>query len=235
MLLANEEAPSISTKWFFESMERSWLISPGRIPTAAWLLTFALLATTPMADGAILQATMTGGLISGDLGGTPFTNAPYSVSASYDPSLVQSGTLAGFPATFVSVTPTITITIDTGSGPFSSTLLPFAGYTWHVFSLAVTANNSRSGIVPINASLNVTNAFDLDAAQPQSTLLAELAYGGDSDANDPATWQTGLGALESTASTDAAGTFAIVPEPSSAAVLGIALVAIAGWRRSTKA
>ena len=104
-----------------------------------------------------------------------------------------------------------------------------------VFSLAVTANNSRSGIVPINASLNVTNAFDLDAAQPQSTLLAELAYGGDSDANDPATWQTGLGALEITASTDAAGTFAIVPEPSSAAVLGIALVAIAGWRRSTKA
>jgi len=233
MLLANEASPSISTKWFFESMQLSWLISPGRIPTAAWLLTFALLATTPMADGAILQATMTGGLISGDLGGTSFTNAPYSVTSGYDPSLVQSGTLAGFPATFVSVTPTITI--DTGSGPLSSTLLPFAGYTWHVFSLAVTANNSRSGFVPINASLNVTNAFDLDAAQPQCTLLAELTFGGDSDANDPATWQTSLGALEITGSTDAAGTFAIVPEPSSAAVLGIALVAIAGWHRSTKA
>ena len=130
-------------KRFFESMELSWLISLARIPRAAWLLTFALLATTPVADGAILQATMTGGLISGDLGGTPFTNAPYSVSASYDPSLVQSGTLAGFPATFVGVTPTITI--DTGSGPLSGALTPFAGFTWHVFSLAVTANNSRSG------------------------------------------------------------------------------------------
>lgn len=214
-------------------MEHSWLISLARIPTAAWLLTFALLATTPMADGAILQATMNGGLISGDLGGTAFTNAPYSVTASYDSSLVQSGTLAGFPAAFVSVTPTITI--DTGSGPLLSTLLPFAGFTWHVFSLAVTANNSRSGFVPIDANLNVTNAFDINAAQPQSTLLAELAFGGDSDANDPATWQTSLGTLAITASTDAAGTFAIVPEPSSVAVLGIALVAIAGWRRSTKA
>lgn len=214
-------------------MEHSWLIALGRIPTAAWLLSFALLATPPEAAGAILQATMTGGLMSGDLGGTPFTNAPYSVTASYDSSLVQSSTLAGFPANFVAVTPTITI--DTGSGPLASTLLPFAGFTWHVFSLAVTANDSRSGFVPIDANLNVTNAFDIDAAQPQSTLLAELAFGGDSDANDPATWQTGLGALEITASTDAAGTFAIVPEPSSAVVLGIALVAIAGWRRSTKA
>ena len=209
-------------------MEYSWLIALGRIPTAAWLLSFALLATPSMADGAILQATMTGGLMSGDLGGTPFTNAPYSVTASYDSSLVQSGTLAGFPATFVSVTPTITI--DTGSGPLSSTLAPFAGFTWHAFSLAVTANNSRSGFVPIDTNLNVTNAFDIDAAQPQSTLLAELAFGG-----DPATWQTTAGELNITASTDAAGTFAIVPEPSSAVVLGIALVAIAGWRRSTKA
>ena len=214
-------------------MEYSWLIALGRIPTAAWLLSFALLATPSMADGAILQATMTGGLMSGDLGGTPFTNAPYSVTASYDSSLVQSGTLAGFPATFVSVTPTITI--DTGSGPLSSTLAPFAGFTWHAFSLAVTANNSRSGFVPIDTNLNVTNAFDIDAAQPQSTLLAELAFGGDSDANDPATWQTTAGELNITASTDAAGTFAIVPEPSCAVVLGIALVAIAGWRRSTKA
>lgn len=95
-------------------------------------------------QAAPLQAVVSGGRISGDLGGTPFTNAPYSVTAGYDPSLVQSGTLAGFPANFVAVTPTITI--DTGSGTLASTLLPFAGFTWHVFSLAVTANNSRSGI-----------------------------------------------------------------------------------------
>ena len=184
-------------------------------------------------QAAPLQAVVSGGRISGDLGGTPFSDAPYTLTAGYDPSLIQSGSLAGFPATFVSVTPTITI--ETGSGPLSGTLLPFAGFTWHVFSLAVTANNSRSGFAPIDANLNVTNAFDIDAAQPQSTLLAELAYGCDSDANDPATWQTSLGVLEITGSTDAAGTFAIVPEPSSAAVLGIALVAIAGWRRFTKA
>lgn len=38
---------------------------------------------------------MTGGLISGDLGSTSFTNASYIVTASYDPAAVQSGTLAG--------------------------------------------------------------------------------------------------------------------------------------------
>ena len=176
-----------------------------------------------------LQAVVAGGLISGDWAGTPFTNASYTVAAPYDPALVQSGTLAEFPATFVSVTPTITI--DTGSGLLSGTLQPFAGFTWHLFSLAVTANDSRSGFAPIDASLNVTNAFDIEASQPQSTLLMQVAFGGDSDANDPVTWQTSLGALEITASTDAAGTFAIVPEPSTVAALGIAVVAIACRRR----
>jgi hypothetical protein len=182
---------------------------------------------------APLQAVVSGGRISGDLGGTPFSDAPYTLTASYDPAVVQSGTLAGFPATFVGVTPTITI--DTGSGLLSGTLHPFAGFSWHLFSLAVTSSDSRSGFAPIDPSLNVTNAFDIDAAQPQSTLLAELAFGGDSDANDPATWQTSLGTLDITASTDAAGTFVIVPEPSTMAALGIALVALAGRRRFIKA
>jgi hypothetical protein len=182
---------------------------------------------------APLQAVVSGGRISGDLGGTPFSDAPYTLTASYDPAVVQSGTLAGFPATFVGVTPTITI--DTGSGLLSGTLQPFAGFSWHLFSLAVTSSDSRSGFAPIDPSLNVTNAFDIDAAQPQSTLLAELAFGGDSDANDPATWQTSLGTLDITASTDAAGTFVIVPEPSTMAALGIALVALAGRRRFIKA
>jgi hypothetical protein len=180
-----------------------------------------------------LEAVLTGGLMSGDWAGTPFTNASYTVAASYDPALVQSGTLAGFPATFVGVTPTITI--DTGSGLLSGTLEPFAGFSWHLFSLEITANDSRSGFAPIDPSLNVTNAFDIAAAWPQSTLLEPVAFGGDSAANAPATWQTNLGVLEITASTDAAGTFVIVPEPSVAATLGIALVAITGRRRFTKA
>ena len=39
--------------------------------------------------------------------------------------------------------------------------------------------------------------------------------------------------LNITASTDAPGTFAIVPEPGGLAVLGIALVTLVGWRRFT--
>lgn len=190
--------------------------------------TVCSMTVAPLADGSLLRATMTGGLISGDLGGTPFTNASYTVTASYDPAVVQSGTLVSFPAAYVAAAPTITI--DTGSGLLSGTLQPFSGFTWHLFSLAVTANDSRSGFAPIDGSLNVTNAFDIEAAQPRSTLLAQLAFGGDSDANDPATWQTTSGVLNITASTDAAGTFAIVPEPSAPAVLGIGLTVIAAWR-----
>lgn len=200
---------------------------------ATWAIT-GLAAAFPVAvQATLLEATVTGGLISGEFGSTAFSNAPYSVTANYDPALVQSGTLAGFPATFVAVAPTITI--DTGSGLLSGTLQPFAGYTWHLFSLAVTANDSRSGFAPIDPSLNVTNAFDIEASLPQSSLLAQVAFGGASVANAPATWQTSLGVLEITASTDAAGTFSIAPEPSTVAALGIALVALAGRRRFIRA
>jgi len=199
---------------------------------SASLVTLALLGHASL-EAATLHAVVSGGLISGDLGGTPFTDASYTVTASYDPALVQSGTLAGFPGTSVGVTPTITI--DTGSGLLSGTLQPFAGFTWHLFSLEITANDSRSGFAPINSSLDVTNAFDIAAAWPQSTLLAQVAFGGESNANDPATWQTTAGTLNIDSSTDAAGTFAIVPEPSTVAALGIALVALAGRRRFTKA
>lgn len=203
-----------------------------RAATAAGLLTLALIGGAPL-EAAPLLATVSGGLVSGDWGGTAFTLAPYTVTASYDPAVVQSGMLAGFPAAYVGVTPTITI--DTVSGLLSGTLAPFAGFTWHLFSLAVTANDSRSGFAPIDGGLNVTNAFDIEAALPQSTLLAQVAFGGGSVANDPATWQTSVGGLNITASTDAAGTFAIVPEPSTVTALGFALVAVAGWRRFTKA
>lgn len=202
-----------------------------RILIKAWLLPVALLATSPLAAGALLQAQVAGGLISGDLGGTPFTNASYTVTASYDTAGVQSGTLAGFPAAFVVVAPTITI--DTGSGLLSGALQPFSGFSWNLISLAITANDSRSGFLPIDGSLNVTNAFDIEAALPQSTLLAHVAFGGDSNANDPATWPTSSGILNITASTDAPGTFAIVPEPGGLTVLGIALVTLVGWRRFT--
>jgi hypothetical protein len=204
---------------------------PRAVP-AAWLLGLALLGGPPV-EASPLLTTVSGGLISGAWGGTAFTNATFTVTASYDPALVQPGTLAGFPATFVGVTPTIAI--DTGSGLLSGTLEPFAGFTWHLFSLAVTANDSRSGFAPIDPSLNVTNAFDIAAAWPQNTLLEPVAFGGDSAANAPATWQTSLGTLEITNSTDAAGTFVIVPEPSTMAVLGIALIALAARRRFNSA
>lgn len=213
-------------------MPRSIRISALPALTFAWIMTFVLVGGAPLEAGT-LQAVVSGGLISGTWGGTPFTNAAYTVTAGYDPNLVQSGTLVGFPAAFVSVTPMVTI--DTGSGLLSGTLQPFDGFTWHLFSLDVPANSSRSGFAPIDASLNVTNAFDIGASVPQSTLLAQLTFGGDSVASDPATWQTSAGELNITASTDAAGTFAIVPEPSTAAALGIALVAIACRRRFIRA
>lgn len=209
------------------TMASSWSI-PRRLTVRCLpFVVFAMLGA-PAASAESLRAVVTGGLVSGDWAGTPFTNRSYTVTADYDPALVQSGTLAGLPATFVAATPTITI--DTGSGLLSGTILPFTGFTWHVISAAVTATDSRSGFVPIDGSLNVANAFDIEGAVPQSMLLAEVTFGGDSVANAPATWPTSLGTLEITASTDAAGTFAIVPEPSAAGVLGIVLVALVARR-----
>jgi len=206
---------------------------PNLLPVvSAGLMAFALLGGASL-EAATLHAVVSGGLISGELDGTAFSAASYTVTASYDPAVVQSGTLAGFPATFVGVTPTITI--DTGSGLLSGTLEPFAGFTWHLFSLAVTANESRSGFAPIDGSLDVTNAFDIAAAWPQSTLLEPVAFGGDSAANAPATWQTTAGTLEITTSTDAAGTFVIVPEPTSLVGLGVAVVALGAVRRRPRA
>jgi hypothetical protein len=55
-----------------------------------------MLATSSAADASNLTYTATGGLITGTLNGTPFTDATWSLAGTADPTNVISGNLTGF-------------------------------------------------------------------------------------------------------------------------------------------
>jgi len=58
-----------------------------------------ILATPMAANASTLTYTATGGLITGTLSGTPFTNATWSIVGTADPTNVVSGTtFTGWPA-----------------------------------------------------------------------------------------------------------------------------------------
>jgi len=56
------------------------------------LIAFASMLAAPLAaDASTLTYTATGGIISGSLGGTPFTNATWSITGTGDPTNVVTG------------------------------------------------------------------------------------------------------------------------------------------------
>jgi hypothetical protein len=83
----------------------------------------SMLAAPSAADASTLTYTATGGIITGSLGGTPFTNATWSITGTGDPTNVVSGvTLGGqMPFNFLAMTPLLTIT--TGSSTLQATIV----------------------------------------------------------------------------------------------------------------
>ncbi len=83
----------------------------------------SMLAAPSAADASTLTYTATGGKITGTLGGTPFTDATWSVTGTGDPTTVVSGTYSGeYPFYFIAMTPLLTIT--TGSSTLQATIVP---------------------------------------------------------------------------------------------------------------
>jgi len=82
----------------------------------------SMLAAPSAADASTLTYTATGGIITGTLGGAPFTNATWSITGTGDPTNVVTGTYLGFfPFNFLAMTPLLTIT--TGSSTLQATVL----------------------------------------------------------------------------------------------------------------
>ena len=86
----------------------------------------SMLAAPSAADASTLTYTATGGIISGDLGGTSFTDATWSITGTADPTNVVSGTLNlgpsfDLPFHFLAMTPLLTIT--TGSSSVQATVV----------------------------------------------------------------------------------------------------------------
>ena len=111
------------------------------------LITFAsMLAAPSAADASTLTYTATGGIIAGTLGGTPFTDATWSITGTADPANVISGTSASpggtIPFNFLAMAPLLTIT--TGSSTLQATIVPDSsiGQQVGVFSFDASALSS---------------------------------------------------------------------------------------------
>ena len=84
----------------------------------------SMLAAASAADASTLTYTATGGIITGTLGGTPFTDATWSITGTADPTTVVFGTMVSIvtiPFNFLAMTPLLTIT--TGSSTLQATIV----------------------------------------------------------------------------------------------------------------
>jgi hypothetical protein len=109
---------------FIVPIERIPHMSSSLKALSVGLLAFAsMLAAPSAANASNLTYTATGGLITGTLNGTPFTDATWSITGTADPTNVVSGTYyyGAIPGNFLAMTPMLTI--GTGSSTLQATLV----------------------------------------------------------------------------------------------------------------
>ena len=114
------------------------------------LIAFASMLAAPLvADASTLTYTGTGGIITGTLNGTPFTDATWSITGTANPTNVITGTISGafsIPFNFLAMTPLLTIT--TGSSTLQATVVTTGstGQQVGVFSFDYSGVASGFGI-----------------------------------------------------------------------------------------
>ena len=113
------------------------------------LITFAsMLAAPSAADASTLTYTATGGIITGTLGETSFTDATWSITGTADPANVISGTSASpggtIPFNFLAMAPLLTIT--TGSSTLQATIVPDSSIGQQVGVLSIDLSADLSGL-----------------------------------------------------------------------------------------
>ena len=112
------------------------------------LIAFAsMLAAPSAADASTLTYSATGGIITGTLDSTPFTDATWSITGTADPTNVVSGTTGSpfgpLPFNFLAMTPLLTIT--TGSSTLQATIVTTGSTGQQVGVFSLDANAALSG------------------------------------------------------------------------------------------
>jgi hypothetical protein len=182
------------------------------------LVAFAsMLAAPSAADASTLTYTATGGIITGSLGGTPFTNATWSITGTGDPTNVVTGTVGPveglfLPFNFLAMTPLLTIT--TGSSTLQATIVTTGstGQQVGVFSVDAGAFSSGSGIDLFGyLEGDGSTLFDSGLGVEGSGLYTDLQspFSGSGDQSKRGDLSTNVGLFIITADNSQASTFTV--------------------------
>ena len=198
------------------------------------LIAFAsMLAAQSAADASTLTYTATGGIISGSLGGTPFTDATWSITGTADPTNVVTGTafFGQVPFNFLAMTPVLTLT--TGSSTRQATIVTTgsAGQQVGVFSANYNALQPGFGVDffgYLEGNGSATNALGVSGSGLYIDLQSPFFGSGVQVAG--AGFNTNVGQFVRNNVTDQASTFTVsaVPEPSTYA-MALAGLACGGY------
>jgi len=185
------------------------------------------------AHAAVATYTLSGGKISGTLGGNPFSNADFTITADADPSNFVPGVVAGFPMLSQPGVSTMTIVgftpfqiTNANFGPFladvSAFFGPGTGYGGFAFQVSASQMRGIAVLGPLSSlSSNATVTGPLEASSAAlTTTVGELVF----------TAYTGTGTFT--------GEFppSAVPEPTSMAIFGLGALGMAyRARRKLKA
>ena len=146
------------------------------------LIAFAsMLAAPSAADASTLTYTATGGIITGTLGETSFTDATWSITGTADPANVISGTSASpggtIPFNFLAMAPLLTIT--TGSSTLQATIVPDSSIGQQVGVLSIDLSADLSGL-----GLDVFGYLDEDGST-FSNIFGVAGFGLYTDLQSP--------------------------------------------------
>ena len=175
-----------------------------------------ILATPIAAKASTLTYTATGGLITGTLNGTPFTNATWSIVGTGDPTTVVSGTtFTGLvPFNFLAMTPFLTI--HSGSSTLTATLMTSGSTGEQVGALSLDFNTVVPGVSAIVFS-NVngdgsTSSYGMGVAGAglYTTLQSPFSGSGTQNNGISGSYYTDAGPLVISSNSDQAATFTIV-------------------------
>jgi hypothetical protein len=202
------------------------------------LLSFVFLGCFLMvnsAHAAVATYTLSGGKISGTLGGNPFSNANFTITADADPDNFVPGLFDGF-YPMLSQLATSTMTID-GIATFQITS---PGFGFFLSDFSFDAPGVAFG--GFGLDLDTTESAGFAATGVVPSLSGNVTITGELSLSEDVPFTTDAGVLVVTDFSDFGATFtgefppSAVPEPTSMAIFGLGSLGMAyRARRKLKA